>query len=145
MVGAAALVFAWQVGLILSQERNNPHPEFAVKVIHVSGQKLDVLIADTKPKLAQGLGGMAGLATYDGMLFVFDHDGRHPFWMRSMRFSVDILWISAEKRIVYLEKSVSPDTFPQSFTPPTPARYVLEVPAGFSERHGIAEGKTIEF
>ncbi|KKW06723.1 MAG: hypothetical protein UY42_C0026G0007 [Parcubacteria group bacterium GW2011_GWA2_49_16] len=39
--------------------------------------------------------------------------------------------------------SVSPDTYPQSFTPGEPARYALEIPAGFAQAHGIAEGDVL--
>jgi uncharacterized membrane protein (UPF0127 family) len=42
--------------------------------------------------------------------------------------------------VVHLEKSLSPDSYPQSFTPHSPARYVLEVRAGFADQHDIQIG-----
>lgn len=107
--------------------------------------RVSVAIADTWQTREQGLGGTTELATDQGMLFIFDTDGQHSFWMRDMRYAIDIIWISAAKRVVYIEEGVSPDTFPQAFTPPTRARYVLEVPAGFAERHGIAIGSEVTF
>ena len=85
-----------------------------------------------------------GLTEGEGMLFVFETDDLHSFWMRDMLFSIDILWIAMDGTVVHIEPSVSPDSFPQTFTPPTPARYVLEVPAGFATEHGIEVGTRTE-
>ena len=74
------------------------------------------------------------------MLFVFPADGRHSFWMKDMLFSIDMLWLDANGRVVHVEKGVSPATFPQTFTPSSPSRYVLEVPSGFCDAHGIEVG-----
>ena len=97
-------------------------------------------VADTVQSRAQGLSGRAGLAEGEGMLFVFPQDGKYGFWMKDMRFSIDILWLAADGKIVYIAENVSPDSFPQSFESDVPARYVLELPAGYTALHSIAVG-----
>jgi len=47
--------------------------------------------------------------------------------------------------LVAIAPSVSPDTFPESFTPDTSARYVLEVPSGFATEHEIEVGSKVVF
>src|SRR3989338_1806519 len=78
----------------------------------------------------QSLSGRSGLAEGEGMLFVFPQDGKYGFWMKDMRFSIDILWLNASGMVVYMAQNVSPDSFPKSFESDVPARYVLELPAG---------------
>lgn len=121
------------------------HPLTIERQLHIGGVSLAVAVADTAHEREQGLSGTSPLANGEGMLFIFDSDGQHSFWMKDMRYAIDIIWLSRDMRVVYIEKSVSPDTFPSAFTPPTPARYVLEVPAGFSEAQGLQVGSSATF
>jgi len=101
-----------------------------------------VAVADTPALRERGLSSYTGLGPEEGMLFVFPQDGAYSFWMKDMLFPIDILWIDADGHIVHIERSVSPKSYPASFTPDSPARYVLEVPAGFSEEHGLTAGES---
>lgn len=103
-----------------------------------------VSIADTRAGREQGLSGREGLASDEGMLFVFPEDGLYPFWMKDMRFSIDIIWISHDGFITNIAENVSPTTYPESFTPDTPARYVLELPAGWVSSHGVRLGSLVK-
>lgn len=111
--------------------------------IRVANIPVQVADADTPQEREQGLSGTTRLSEGTGMWFAFEKDDQHSFWMKDMRYAIDIIWISRDLRVVYIEHSVQPDTFPDAFTPPTPARYVLEVPAGFAERNGIAVGSEV--
>ena len=102
-------------------------------------------IANTPEMREHGLSGRAGLADGEGMLFVFPEDGPHAFWMKDMRFPIDIVWLSHEWEVVDITSHVSPDTYPTAFSPQTPARYVLELPAGFIEEHAIEIGDEAVF
>ncbi len=109
------------------------------------GTEIQIEIADTSASRAQGLSGTTVLGPDEGMLFVFDSDGLHSFWMKDMLIPIDIIWTDAAGLVVHIEHSLSPDTYPQTFTPPLPTRYVLEVPAGFATEHGIEVGSKLEF
>lgn len=115
----------------------------AERTVQLEGYGLVVAVADTPLEREMGLSGTTDLVDREGMLFVFEEDAKHSFWMREMNYAIDIIWISADKKVVHIEKNVSPDSFPHSFTPPTPARYVLEVPAGFSEWRGVRIGSEV--
>lgn len=115
------------------------------RTLSIQGVGVAVAVADTPAEREQGLSGTTGLSMSEGMFFIFERDDQHSFWMKDMEYAIDIIWISAAKKVVYIEKGVAPDTFPHAFTPPTPARYVLEVPAGFSEAHDVRVGSDVVF
>ena len=96
----------------------------------VDGRTYAFEVRRTPEERAQGLSGRSGLADNEGMLFIFDYDARHGFWMKDMLFALDIIWLDADMNVVHAETDVSPDTYPRSFVPTVPARYVLEINAG---------------
>lgn len=120
-------------------------PEAAVKpqVVRepLPGQ---IEIADTPEKRTQGLSGRADVPDDYGMLFVFDIEGRSGFWMKDMRVPIDIIWIATDGTIVHIEHSLSPDTYPEIFTPSIPARYVLETRAGYAQDHHWNHGTMLD-
>ena len=139
---AAALFFFVSTQLVSIQSADTIT---LTQTISIAQTSVRVAVADTPTLRSSGLSGYRGLAGDEGMLFIFEEDGMHSFWMKDMRFPIDILWISSDGRVVFIEKEVSPETFPKSFTPATPARYVLEVEAGFVEKHGIEIGDSTVF
>lgn len=74
------------------------------------------------------------------MLFVFDISDLYGFWMKDMRFSIDIVWIDADWKIVGVERNVTRTTYPQIFVPKIPIKYVLELPSGEFEKLGVDIG-----
>lgn len=101
-------------------------------------------VADTAALRERGLSGKAGLDENQAMLFVFDHDDTHGFWMKDMHFDIDILWLDSTKRVVHIERNVNPDSYrlvpPVVYTSPVPARYVLEIQAHMADKLGIGVG-----
>jgi len=63
------------------------------------------------------------------------------FCMRGMRFPLDFIWI-ADDRVAGVTRMVPP-TFPGTLTSPAPVNYVLEVPGGFAEKHGVQVGDRV--
>ena len=77
------------------------------------------------------------------MLFWFTKDDLYPFWMPEMNFPIDIIWIDKAWKVVHTEEHVTPDTYPATFSSPTPARYVLELPDGTVKNIGGKIGQSI--
>ncbi len=98
--------------------------------LEVGGEEFTVEVVDTGRGRAKGLGGRESLATSTGMLFVFDEPGIYSFWMENMAFPIDIAWINNDWCIVNIANHVSPETYPDSFTPSEESTFVLEVNAG---------------
>lgn len=79
------------------------------------------------------------------MLFVYEEPTTPSFWMRDMNFAIDIIWVNADGQIVDVMTHITPDTYPQTFEPNQPVKYVLEVNAGFTQEHAIKAGDLVEF
>ncbi|MDB5163658.1 MAG: hypothetical protein JWS12_275 [Candidatus Saccharibacteria bacterium] len=94
---------------------------------------------------AKGLGQRDNLPANHGMLFVFDQPAQQCFWMKDMRFSLDIIWMDANKRVVHIEPHVSPATFPKTFCPSQPAQYVIELNSGAASQLGINLDQSLNF
>ncbi|HEY4525020.1 MAG TPA: DUF192 domain-containing protein [Candidatus Paceibacterota bacterium] len=101
-------------------------------------------VADTEASRARGLSGREGLEGNSGMLFVFPRDGYYGIWMKDMLFSIDIVWISADLEVIHMAQNVAPATYPESFAPNRPARYVLELPAGWARAYTVRIGDRVE-
>ncbi len=114
-------------------------------VIVLAGQSIAVDLASTPQAQTKGLSGRSSLPEGTGMLFWFTRDDFYPFWMPDMHFSIDILWIDSNWTVVHIEEGVSPETYPATFASPTPARYVLELPAGYTSKIGAKTGDKILF
>ena len=102
-------------------------------------------VAETIGQHERGLSGRTRLGENEGMLFVFGIADRYPFWMKEMRFPIDIIWIAGDK-VVDITRSLPPPRegeIPASAYPSTPADQVLEVSAGFADRHQINVGDEV--
>lgn len=100
-------------------------------------------IAKTPEARAKGLSGRSDVPHHYGLLFVFDEPARHGIWMHDMQVPIDILWLSEDGTVIDARNDVSPETFPEVFTPASPASYVLEMRAGEAARLGISLGSRI--
>jgi len=102
--------------------------------IKINDQTVVAEVARTEKERSQGLGGREDIGVNEGMLFLFDDAGLHPFWMKGMKFAIDIIWIK-DDRIVGITEKISPepgkpDTELALYYPPEPANKVLELKAG---------------
>lgn len=106
---------------------------------------LKLELAVTSQAHKQGLSGRASLPPDRAMLFVFELPGRHCFWMKDMRFPLDIVWLNQDKQVVHIEANVRPETYPRTFCPSEDAQYVLEINGGKAAAGGITPGQKLQF
>jgi len=100
-------------------------------------------IANTEGARIKGLSDRGELSYYQGMIFVFPVDGIYGFWMKDMKFPLDIIWIDKDYRIVHIENNISPDTYPNSYIPERKSRYVIELHSGFAKAHNFVVGQSL--
>ena len=117
---------------------------YPVKLI-LGGKVFSVEVSDTKELLEKGLSGHKPLENDGGMLFIFSKSDKHGFWMKDMLFPIDIIWMDSSWRIIHIEKSLTPDTYPKIFTPQSDSMYVLEISSGESENLGLNVGDDVQF
>jgi uncharacterized protein len=114
-------------------------------VIFRGATRVEADVADRDETRARGLMFRDALAEDQGMLFTFDVPQRYGFWMKNVRIPLDIIWIDERRRIVWIVERAPPcreEPCPM-YTPRARASFVVEVAAGFVERHGIAVGDTV--
>ena len=110
------------------------------------GQKeIQVALAQTSTEQEQGLSGTSPITENQGLLFIFPNESTPSFWMKDMNYPLDIIWISADKKVVDITPNLKPATFPKTFASKAPILYVLEVQAGFAEKNNIAIGTSVSF
>ncbi|MFZ2049230.1 MAG: DUF192 domain-containing protein [Minisyncoccia bacterium] len=109
------------------------------KTVLLKNISINVTVANTSAERELGLSGRDGLKSSEGMLFVFDRSDLYGFWMKDMKFSIDIVWIENNK-VVFIEKNVLPGTYPTVFYPKDKANIVLELPSGFCDAKQISVG-----
>jgi uncharacterized membrane protein (UPF0127 family) len=101
-------------------------------------------VADTQEEKTKGLSGRDQLPDTDAMLFTFVAEGRNCFWMKDMKFAIDMLWFNADKKLVYEKRNATPESYPESFCPDVPAKYVVEVTSGVAEKNQIKLGDYLQ-
>jgi hypothetical protein len=111
------------------------------------GEVIYAELAVTDQERQQGLMFREGINPDQGMLFVFEREGIHSFWMKNMKFSIDILWLDRDKRIVHIEKKVPPCLREEcpSYSPPVFSKYVLEIKEGYAEEYELELYDRLEF
>jgi uncharacterized membrane protein (UPF0127 family) len=104
-----------------------------------------VEIARTDKERENGLSNRRALYHQQGMLFAFPKSGYQNFWMKDMLISLDMIFIDENWRIVLIEKSVDPLSFPKSYGSKVKSKYVLEINAGESESFNLEVGDQVIF
>ena len=111
--------------------------------ISVGNSRVVADMAATPEAKSLGLSGREYLGSDEGMFFLFESPGLYSFWMKDMKFSIDIIWIDEGFTVADITRNASPESFPKSFYPSRLVQYVLEVPAGWAFRHGIGIGDAV--
>lgn len=105
--------------------------------MELRGERFTLETVVTEKEREKGLGERDSLCKTCAMLFVFEKPGRHPFWMKGMRFPIDIVWFLGDKA-VFVAENVSPD-FSGILDPAVIADRVIELPPGAVKSMNVGE------
>jgi len=124
--------------------------QYETRKVTINNIPLTVEIADDNEKITKGLMFREGMEEDRGMLFIFEKEHGYQFWMMNMKFNLDIIWLNANGKVVHIVENAEPciDAAHSSqctYNPDEPAKYVLEVNAGFVKKYGIDENSTMKF
>ncbi len=114
-----------------------------------NGTIIELKIAKTQKELGDGLSNIENLPKDEGMLFIFDEEHQPSFWMKDMKFPIDIIWIK-DNTIVDITKNLqpqnnTPDKQLPLHQPSVNVDMVLEVNADFVINNNLLIGNKIEF
>ncbi len=113
--------------------------------VKVDLKSFNIIYADNEEKLEKGLSDRESLDDKSLMLFVFNNPSTYGFWMKDMKFNIDIVWLDESYKVVHVEENLSPETYPKIFYPKSKALYVLEANPNFVKDHDIKLGNTLVF
>jgi uncharacterized protein len=131
-------------GFIALQIGKKPAPQSKVTI---DNQTFSVEIATSSAQQQRGLSGRNSLPKDQGMLFIFKTPNRYAFWMKGMKFPLDIIFIK-DNKIVSISRNVPvpKDTKEANlpiYTPDTPADKALEINAGLATSYDFQKGDDV--
>jgi uncharacterized protein len=120
-----------------------PCPAERAETVQIGAQCFAVEVAATSAARERGLSGHKRLNPAAGMWFVLPEAGKPGFWMRGMKFPIDLIWVSPDRQVVAATTLpvCASDPCPITYAP-APAAYVLETNAG---RFGGRVGDGVEW
>jgi len=105
---------------------------------------IDVELAQSEADRQLGLMYRDKMAENQGMLFVFEDETVRSFWMKNTVLSLDMIFVNTKNEIVTIHKSTTPYS-EESYTSTKPAKYVVEVNAGFTDKYKLGVGDRISW
>jgi uncharacterized protein len=103
---------------------------------------LDVELAQNDRDRAHGLMYRPYLAELEGMLFTFEDETVHAFWMQNTCLALDMMFIDSSGVIVGVVEQIPPWNTKQRRVS-CPSTHVLEVRAGWTRDHGVVPGQRV--
>jgi len=92
----------------------------------------------------QGLMFRSHMEMNQGMFFIFPEEEEQIFWMKDTKISLDIIFVGNDFKIIHIARH----TIPYSKEPILsihPAKYVVEVNAGYCDAHQIQKFDYIQY
>lgn len=132
-----------QLNLAAESEQTSVVSDKLATVV-IGDQSFTMELAQTAAERQQGLSGRDEIGS-DGVVFIFDVPGKHPFWMKDMKFALDFLWVS-DGEIVEISRNIPPTSGTSAIPTVAPNQsvdQVIEVNSGFVIEHGIMVGDQV--
>jgi uncharacterized protein len=118
-------------------------PVVRVQVARPQGPSVDAELVRSRHDTSRGLMYRKTLGDDRGMLFDLRARENHTFWMHNTCIPLDLIFIDFDGLIVGIVEN-APTLNDASRSVGCPSRWVLEVNAGWSRRHGVRAGERIE-
>ncbi|MDP3036793.1 MAG: DUF192 domain-containing protein [Rhodocyclaceae bacterium] len=112
-----------------------------VMELHAGFHRIEAEVAHTQPARVQGLMQRREMAPQRGMLFVFPESDRHCMWMKNTLLPLAVAFLDDAGRIINVAE-MQPGS-EENHCAARPARYALEMNAGWFARRGLKPGAVI--
>ena len=106
---------------------------FEGKILLPTGRIIDVALAKTLPKQAQGLSGVRDqyLKPHQGMLFIYAQMAPRQFWMPNTYIDLDIFFLNQDYKVIgiarFMKKHPKGTKGPPAITKQFTAKFILEL------------------
>ncbi|MDP2638040.1 MAG: DUF192 domain-containing protein [Candidatus Levybacteria bacterium] len=150
ILGLFALLIIIVIGIVLAQNYIKTKSFFPFEKnpsAAINGKTFQLKVAKSQEEKEIGLSKTESLSENQGMIFLFDDPGYYSFWMKDMKFSIDIIFINKDN-VVEISENAQPQTESTSnlkiYTPIEPIDKVLEIKSGLSKKNNIKKGDKIQ-
>ncbi|MFH1832619.1 MAG: DUF192 domain-containing protein [Candidatus Levyibacteriota bacterium] len=151
--GLFALLIIIALGIAFYQNSSKNNPSFLTNffgkktTVTIDKQIFVVTVAKSDLDKEKGLSVKNSIAQNEGMLFPFTKEDYYAFWMKDMKFSIDIIFINKNRIITIYQSVPAPKSPSESLTlykPEKPADMVLEINAGLSQKYNFKKGDEVK-
>jgi len=120
----------------------------ALNTAEINGNIFNVEIADSEFSRLKGLRGRESLDENKGMLFLFEEKTSPVFWMKGVKFPLDLIWIDDDVIVGITENAIPAESIPAEgiklySLEDKPVNKVLEINGGLSEKLNISIGDKV--
>jgi hypothetical protein len=115
--------------------------------IAIADRNFKVIVADSQKEQEIGLSETKSLAEDQGMIFLFKKPDYYSFWMKKMKFPIDIIFINNDTIVSIENNAQAPKDDNENlivYTPAGPSDKVLEIQAGLAKKYNFKNGDKIK-
>ena len=110
----------------------------------------DLYIVESSEDTKRGLARFDRIEKNQGMLFIFDQPGRYTFFMKDMKFDIDIIFLDEMGKVITIHQNVKKESYKgpfdyEEYKPYEPAKFVVELVAGEVSRNMLKIGDKVNF
>ncbi|MDP2649611.1 MAG: DUF192 domain-containing protein [bacterium] len=150
IIGLFVVLFIVAFAVIFFQSKNPSFKSPFAKnpTVSINKHAFSVVIAKSAKETEIGLSEKTSLPQDSGMLFIFNNPDYYSFWMKNMKFSIDIIFINKDRVVAVFTDAPIPkskDEYLPIYKPDEPADEVLEINAGLSKKYNIKKGDQVKF
>jgi len=138
LVAALAAAVSGCAGEPAPPDADGQPQRLATATIRIGDMPLVVEVAATPAEQHKGMMFRPRLGPDEAMFFIFPGDDNLSFWMKNTYVDLDLAFIASDGEIVQVEHLKAFDAEPVYSR--QPARFALELPAGWLAAHGIGVG-----
>lgn len=116
--------------------------------ITINGHSFKVTEVSSQKDLEIGLSETKSISSDQGMLFIFEEASYYSFWMKNMKFPIDIIYINQDAIVTIRNNAQPPKNNTDNlvvYFPEKPSNKVLEIQAGLAEKYGFKIGDKVTY
>ncbi len=138
VIGLAILIVIFIGGwVIFSTMKKTPTAK-------IDNRTFKVYVAKTQKEKEIGLSKYNKINNDQGMIFQFGQASYYAFWMKDMKFPIDIIYLKNGKIVtIHKQVPIAKSGSLKVYNPTEPADTVLEVNSGLSQKYNIKVGDKI--
>jgi len=117
--------------------------KLAQPTAEIKGHKFQMIVAKSDKDKQVGLSKYKEIPNDKAMVFVFEKADAYPFWMKDMKFPIDIIFIKDDKIVtIYQNLPINNLTI---YPPTESSDKVLETNANISKKYNFSVGDSVKF